>query len=66
MKIKNLGLKLRDLIEKAINDCVITNSGYEDIIKMANRDGKVDDHELRLLSQLQGLLENWSLEMVNG
>jgi len=66
MKITKPGLELRNLIEKAIKDCVITNSGYEEIMKMADKDGKVDIHEQRLLSQLQGLLENGSLERVKG
>ena len=54
------------MIEKAIEDHVITNSEYEEIMKVANKDGIVDDHEQRLLSQLQGLLENGTLKRVKG
>ena len=64
MKLTKSGLELKDLIEKAINNCVITNSEYEEIMKMANKDGVIDDHERRLLSQLQGLLGNGTLKRV--
>ena len=66
MKLTKSGLELKDVIEKAIKDCVITNSEYEEIIKVASRDGTVDDHEQRLLSQLQGLLENGTVKRVKG
>ena len=66
MKLTKSGLELRDVIEKAIKDCVITNSEYEEIMKLANKDGMIDDHEQRLLSQLQGLLENGTLRRVKG
>ena len=54
------------MIEKAIKDYVITNSEYEGMMKLANKDGMIDDHEQRLLSQLQGLLENGTLKRVKG
>ena len=66
MKLTNSGLELKEVIEKAIKDCVITNSEYEEIMKLANKDGMIDDHEQRLLSQLQGLLENGTLRRVKG
>ena len=66
MKLTKSGMELRDVIEKAIQDCVITNSEYEEIMKLANKDGMIDDHEQRLLSQLQGLLENGTLKRVKG
>ena len=58
MKLTQSGLDLKELVDKAIKDCVITNSEYEEVMKMAHKDGVIDDHEQRLLSQLQGLLEN--------
>ncbi len=66
MKLTKSGLELRDVIEKAIQDCVITHSEHEEIMKLANKDGMIDDHEQRLLSQLQGLLENGTLKRVKG
>ena len=66
MKLTKSGLELRDVIEKAMRDYVITNSEYEEIMKLADIDGMIDDHEQRLLSQLQGLLENGTLKRVKG
>lgn len=66
MKLTNSGIELRELIEKAIKNCVITYSDYAEVMKMANEDGFIDDHEQRLLSQLQDLLANGSLKRVKG
>jgi hypothetical protein len=66
MKLTKSGIELRDVIEKAIKDQVITDSEYKEIMRVANKDGIVDDHEQRLLSQLQGLLANGSLKRVKG
>jgi hypothetical protein len=66
MKLTKSGLELKELIEKAIRDCIITNSEYAEIMKMANKDGVIDDHEQRLLSQFQELLANGSLKRVKG
>ena len=66
MKLTQSGLDLKELVDKAIKDCVITNSEYEEVMKMAHKDGVIDEHEQRLLSQLQGLLANGSLKRVKG
>ena len=66
MKLTKSGLELKEVIEKAIQDCVITNSEYEEIMKIANKDDIIDDHEQQLLSQLQGLLGNGTLKRVSG
>ena len=66
MKLTKSGLELRIVIEKAIKDHVITNSEYEEIMKVAYKDGMIDDHEQRLLGQFQGLLENGTVKRVKG
>lgn len=66
MKLTKAGIELKEVIEKAIEDCVITNSEFEEIMKMANKDGVIDDHEQRMLSQLQALLENGTLKRIKG
>jgi DNA-binding ferritin-like protein (Dps family) len=66
MKLTQSGLELKAVIEKAMKDHVITNSEYEEIMKAASKDGMVDDHEQRLLSQLQDLLENGTVDRVKG
>jgi phosphoenolpyruvate-protein kinase (PTS system EI component) len=66
MKLTKSGLELKEVIEKAMKDHVITNSEYEEIMKVASKDGMIDDHEQRLLSQLQELLENGTVDRVKG
>ena len=66
MKLTKSGMELKEVIEKAIKDCVITSSEYEEIMKVASKDGMVDDHEQRLLSQLQAMLSNGTVERVKG
>ena len=66
MKLTKSGLELRDVIEKAIKDHIITNSEYEEIMRVADKDGMIDDHEQRLLGQFQGLLENGTVNRVKG
>ena len=53
-------------ISQTESDYVITNREYEEIMKLAEKDGMIDDHEQRLLSQLQALLENGTLKRVKG
>jgi len=66
MKLTKSGLELKEVIEKAMKDHVITNSEYVEIMKVASKDGIVDNHEQRLLSQLQELLENGTLKRITG
>jgi hypothetical protein len=66
MKLTKSGLELRVVIEKAMKNHVITNNEYEEIMKVASNDGIADDHEERLLSQLQGMLENGTLKKIKG
>ena len=66
MRLTKSGLELKDVIEKALKDSVIANSEYEEIMKLAYKDGMVDDHEQRLLGQLQSLLENGTVKRVKG
>lgn len=66
MKLTKSGMELKDVIEKAMKDCVITHSEYEEIMQAANKDGIIDDHEQRLLSQFQELLGNGTLKRVKG
>jgi hypothetical protein len=66
MKLTKSGLELKEVIEKAMKDHVITNSEYVEIMKVASNDGVVDDHEQRLLNQLQGMLANGTLKKIKG
>jgi uncharacterized membrane protein YebE (DUF533 family) len=50
--------KLRQLIEKAIEDQKITHEEYDQIIHIATEDGHIDSQERALLSTLQDLIES--------
>ena len=66
MRLTKSGMELKDVIEKAIRDCEITNSEYEEVMQVANKDGMIDDHEQRLLSHFQEMLGNGTLKRVKG
>jgi len=52
---------LRKLIEKAIEDHVITPQEYESIIHQATADGHINPQEQALLSQLQQMIADGSV-----
>jgi transcriptional regulator CtsR len=57
-KISKSSLHLREKIEKAIDDEVITREEYDEIIHIALEDGVIDKHEKALLSELQQMIED--------
>lgn len=58
--------KLAKMINKAINDCEITGSEYDAIMKIANEDQHIDRQEQSLLNQLQSLMSNGTIKRVKG
>jgi hypothetical protein len=50
--------RLREMIEKAIEDHVITRQEYDRIIHLALEDGHIDPIEKALLSELQQMIED--------
>lgn len=56
--ISNSSLRLKEMIEKAIEDHVITREEYDQIIHLATEDGHIDRHEKALLSELQQMIED--------
>jgi len=61
-KISDSAGKLRVMIEKAIDDHIITRDEYDKIIHIATEDGVIDKHEQALLQQLQSMLEDGSVK----
>jgi len=59
-------VKLAEMIRKAIDDCEITTSEYDAIIKAANADQHIDRQEQQLLNQLQSLLANGTVKRIKG
>lgn len=60
------GQKLEELIKKAIDDQVILNSEYEEIIALAHEDGKIDAHERVLLQELNDLIADKTVKRMAG
>jgi hypothetical protein len=63
MLLTQSGLQLHDMIERLIHKQIISNTEYEEIMELADKDGVMDDHERQLLHQLQILLENGTLKV---
>jgi len=50
--------KLREMIEKAIEDDIITREEYEKIMNQALKDGHIDRVEQALLAELNQLIQD--------
>ncbi len=57
-KISDSSMRLREKIEKAIEDEVITREEFDEIIHIATEDNMIDKHELALLKELQQMIDN--------
>ena len=60
------GRKLEEVIKKAIDDHVITNSEYEEIIELIHADGVIDAHERVLMSELNDFIADKTIKRVAG
>jgi len=63
-EISESSLRLREAIEKAIEDHKITREEYDRILNIALEDGYIDSHERALLSQLQQMIEEKEVRFV--
>lgn len=50
--------RLKEMIEKAIEDHIITRQEYDQIIHLATEDGHIDPIEKALLAELQQMIED--------
>ncbi|TFG90394.1 MAG: hypothetical protein E4H16_01890 [Candidatus Atribacteria bacterium] len=57
-------LKLKKLIEKAIDDHKITRDEMDSIINIVAEDGHIDPQEQALLNQLQAMIEDKSVKFI--
>lgn len=62
--ISESAMRLREMIEKAIEDHKITRAEYDQILNIATEDGYIDAHEQALLSQLQQMIEEKEVRFV--
>ncbi|MEN6474043.1 MAG: hypothetical protein ABFD81_08520 [Syntrophaceae bacterium] len=58
------GRELEELIKRAIDDHIIKNSEYEEIIEMIHADGVVDAHERVLMQELNDLIADKTVKRV--
>lgn len=58
--------KLKEMIEKAIEDQVVTTTEYEKILALANADMVIDAQERRLLAELQEMIASGVVKRVPG
>ena len=65
MSLTKSGIELKEVIEKAISDGVITNNEYKEILKTADSDEAIDGLENRLLSELQKMISDGTVKRVN-
>lgn len=63
-KVSESSIRLREMIEKAIEDHKITRDEYDKIINIATEDGHIDQHEQALLSELQQMIEDKMVKFV--
>lgn len=58
MALSESAERLRKMIDKAIEDHIITPEEYEEIIHIATEDSFIDSQEKALLTELQDMIEN--------
>ena len=63
-KVSDSSLEMREMIEKAIEDHVLTRDEYDKIIHIATKDGYLDRHEQALLRELQQMIEDKVVKFV--
>lgn len=56
--------RLKEMINKAMEDQKITRDEYDQIIHIATEDGHIDPQERVLLAELQDMIENRMVRMV--
>ncbi|MCY1722429.1 hypothetical protein OU798_18920 [Prolixibacteraceae bacterium Z1-6] len=63
-KVSESSIRLREMIEKAIEDHKITRAEYDQILNIATEDGYIDRHEQALLRELQQMIEDKHVKFV--
>jgi tellurite resistance protein len=63
-EVSESSIRLREMIEKAIEDHKITRDEYDKILNIATEDGYIDRHEQALLKELQRMIEEKEIRFV--
>jgi uncharacterized membrane protein YebE (DUF533 family) len=66
MAVSESANRVRELILKAIEDHVLTQDEYDEILMAATEDGHIDAQEQALLSELQNMIQDGSVKLKSG
>ncbi len=66
MVISENNKRLRQLVNKAIEDHIITPEEYDEILEISFEDGHIDSQEQALLTELQKMIENKEIRFAKG
>jgi hypothetical protein len=58
MVLSESNQRLRQLVNKAIEDHIITPEEYDEILEISFEDGHIDRQEQAMLTELQKMIEN--------
>jgi hypothetical protein len=64
MTLSDSAHRLKEVINKAMEDNQITRKEYDEIINLVMEDGHIDPQERALLSELQDMIENRMVRLV--
>jgi len=64
MKLSQESKKLRQIIDKAIEDHKISKAEYDMIIHQATEDGNIDRQEQILLRELQNMIADKTIKLI--
>jgi tellurite resistance protein len=64
MSVSESAIRLKMMIEKAIEDHSITRAEMDTILAIASEDGHIDRYEQSLLDQLLEMIENKMVKIV--
>jgi uncharacterized membrane protein YebE (DUF533 family) len=64
MKLSLNAQELRQIIEKAIEDHMLTQAEYNQILEAAASDGHIDPQERALLAELQNMIDEKVIKLV--
>ncbi|MFO7844490.1 MAG: hypothetical protein R6V16_11830 [Bacteroidales bacterium] len=66
MPLSESNKRLRQLIDKAIEDHIITPEEYDEILEISFEDGHIDSQEQAMLTELQKMIENKEIRFARG
>lgn len=66
MAVSESNERLRKLIDRVIDDGVITHDEYDSIMHIITEDGHIDNQERAMIRQIQEMIEDKTLKFKKG